>query len=266
MTSSSVPDAGDGSVCRPRLVKVRVRFRPEMGGPGSETLWAEPVEAGDAGGTYRLANRGFVAIVAVDDVVRAELDGDGFLQVVDVVAPADRCVTGLMVEGPSVTREVLGALMDQLQARGAEASESAPGFVVSTWRVGMTEPEIRAAVAEAARAAPGPDDVLVTLVDCFTPADRTREKLDDVDFELEREPSLPEVTTSYWAAADPVWADLGLAEPAFLAKVQILAGQDARVARALERGQHDRVLAYLERLTADNPVELAPLDAPLLEP
>jgi hypothetical protein len=266
MATSSVPDPGDGADSRQRLVKVRVRFRPEMGGPGSETLWAEPVEAGDAGGTYRLANTGFVAILAVDDVVRAELDGDGFLQVVDIVEPADRCVTGLMVEGPTVTRQVLDGLVDELQVRGAEASESAPGFLVSTWRLGMTEPEIRAAVAEAVRAAPGPDDALVTLVDCFTPADRTREKLDDVDFELVREPTLPPVTTSYWAAADPVWENLGLAEPAFLARVQILAGQDARVARALERGQHDRVLAYLERLSAEDPAGLAPLDSPLFEP
>lgn len=266
MTGSIDPAPGDASTRRPALVKVQVRIRPELGGPGSESLWAEPVDAGDAGGTYRLANTGFVAVLAVDDVVRAELDGDGLLQVVDVVQPADRCVTGLMVEGPGVTAEVTGLLVAELSARGAEASESAgPGFVVTTWRAGMSELEVRAAVPEAVAATDGPDDVLVTLVDCFTPEDRTRERLDDVDFELVRTPTLPEVTTSYWAAADPVWRERGLATPAFLARVQVLAGQDARVAHALERGQHDRVLAYLERLTVDDPTALAPSEGPLSE-
>lgn len=187
-----------------RLVKVLVRFRPELGGPGLESLWAEPVDADDTGGTYRLANTGFVATLAVDDLVRAERDRDGLLRVVDVVRPADRCVTGLMIEGPAVTREATNLLVAQLHTHGAEVSESAgPGFVVSTWLEGMTEDRVRAAVPLAVAAVPGQDDVLVTLVDCFGPGDRIRERLDDVDFELEGEDWQPQAATSCCGAAGP---------------------------------------------------------------
>jgi hypothetical protein len=205
MSESSDP-ASSGTRWDPheRLVKVRVRFRSELGGPDSESLWAEPVDADGFGGTYRLAGTGFVATLAVDDLVRAARDRDGLLRLVDVVQPADRCVTGLMIEGPTVSREATNLLVAQLHAHGAEVSESAgAGFVVSTWIEGMSEERVRAAVPLAVASVPGQDDVLVTLVDCFGPADRTRERLDDIDFEPDDELWPPRSTTSWGNVGSP---------------------------------------------------------------
>jgi uncharacterized protein YegJ (DUF2314 family) len=56
-------------------VKISVRLR-EGDGDRAEHLWAEPVDAGDSGGRYRLLNNGFSCPLLLDDVVRAELDAD----------------------------------------------------------------------------------------------------------------------------------------------------------------------------------------------
>lgn len=75
-------------------VKVRLRYREdEEQGPCGETMWAEPVDARDTGGTYRLANNAFFAPLVVGDLVEARLDATGFLQVVAVVEPADSILT-----------------------------------------------------------------------------------------------------------------------------------------------------------------------------
>lgn len=63
-------------------VKVLVRVRGP--GPNVEGMWAQPVDASDAGGTYRLANNGFLCPLLIGDVVEAQLDGDGRLQVTGV--------------------------------------------------------------------------------------------------------------------------------------------------------------------------------------
>jgi hypothetical protein len=172
---------------RQGVVDVRVRYRPGRELPAAEGLWAEPVDAHEGGGTYRLANNACLVPLAAGDLVRAELDGHGSLQVTDLVEPVPALLTLVDVD------------------------ESVP---------------------------------------------------DDVDFELDRTP--PDVVdTDYWAADDPTWRGLGLDDPGFLAFVQRLAGEDARVARALEKGQHDRVLMYIERITAEDPRTLAPLDGPI---
>ena len=64
-------------------VNVFVRLRGDDA-PGTEDLWATPVEVTDAGGTYRLANNGFHSPLVVGDVVEVRLDGAGRPQVVAV--------------------------------------------------------------------------------------------------------------------------------------------------------------------------------------
>jgi hypothetical protein len=61
--------------------------------------WAEPADAHDGGGTYRLLNSSFMVPVAAGDIVRAAIDGWGLLQVVDVIEPSDRVLT--VVEYPA---------------------------------------------------------------------------------------------------------------------------------------------------------------------
>src|SRR3712207_6416216 len=76
------------------LVKVRVRLKPDEEDEGPvESLWAEPLDAHEGGGTFRLENNSFMAPLAAGDVVRAELDGDGVLQVTALVESGGGVVT-----------------------------------------------------------------------------------------------------------------------------------------------------------------------------
>lgn len=81
------------------LVKVRLKFKEGADLPATETMWAEPVETHDGGGTYRLMNTSFMVPLAAGDVVRAEIDGWGGLQVVNAVEPCDRGDDGGRVPG-----------------------------------------------------------------------------------------------------------------------------------------------------------------------
>src|SRR5512134_3634622 len=74
-------------------VKLRLRFKESEDLPEAEGMWAQPVDAHDGGGTYRLANTSFFVALATGDTVRAALDGHGALQIVDIVAPCDRVLT-----------------------------------------------------------------------------------------------------------------------------------------------------------------------------
>ena len=240
------------------LVKLRVRYRPGEGLPDSETLWAAPVSAGEGGGTYRLENNLFLTPLAAGDVVRAELDGHGMLQVTDVVEPAPVWLT--MVAVPvDMTADDVRAMIDRWSERGARWSEGHGRFVTTVWQEDLDEDGVEAALRRDLEA--GRAEWLLSA----GPADRTRDAVgEDVDFELDR--TAPEsVKTDYWAADDPYWREHGLDDPDYLAFVQTLAGEDARVARALERGQQDRVVTYVERITASDPRELRPLDGPLFD-
>ena len=67
-------------------VKVRIRFKDgDETLPPGERLWARPVDAHDGGGTYELLNSSLFVPLAVRDLVRAEPDGDGMLQVTGLV-------------------------------------------------------------------------------------------------------------------------------------------------------------------------------------
>lgn len=240
------------------LVRVRVLYRPGEDYPHSETLWAEPVDANDGGGTYRLENHAFMVSLAAGDLVRAELDGHGQLQVVDIVQPGAGLLTVVEVDGSRPEEQVREAL-DRWSSAGAGWTEGTAGYLTTVWAPGMGRPDIVAVLAADI------DAGLVRPELIAVPEERTRRALeDDVDFELDRTPP-EEVRTSYWAAEDPVWAELGKHDPEFLAFVQRLASEDARVARALEKGQHDRVSTYIERITAEDPRTLPPLDGPIFE-
>jgi hypothetical protein len=65
-------------------LRLRLRFVGRADLPDTEDLWAEPVDAHDGGGTYRLLNTSFVVPLGAGDTVRAAIDGRGRLQIVAV--------------------------------------------------------------------------------------------------------------------------------------------------------------------------------------
>ena len=240
------------------LVKVRVRFREGEDLPDSETMWARPVEALDHGGTYELENSSFMVPLGAGDLVRAELDGDGGLQVTEVVRPADALLTVVQVDA-SLDDEARQALVDVWKTRGAGWTEGHHGMLVTMWRAGMSGDEVAAVLADDIRAG------RVEWLAAAEPEERERARQTDIDFELVREATLPPVSTTYWVGDDPWWAEQGLDDPDFLAYVQALAGRDPRVARALENGKQHQVVQFVERLTAADPASLPPLDGPIFD-
>lgn len=238
------------------LVRVSIRYKPGEDLPAAENMWAAPVDANDGGGLYRLENSSVMVPLAAGDLVRAELAGDGRLQVTDVHQP---CPSVLMVT--EVLGEVAGAETDETISRWAAAgavwTEGHGQMLVTVWG-GESIEEILELVKPDIQAG------RVHLLAMAPPEGRAREQQDEIDFELDR--SEPQVqTTSYWVGDDPYWADSGYDSPELLAFIQRLAGEDPRVARALERGQHDRVLTYVRRLTEPDPSKLPPLDAPIFD-
>lgn len=217
-------------------VKVSVRYRADLRLVAGETLWARPVDAHDAGGTYALQNNSFYIPLAVGDRVRAELNGDEFLQVVDIVGPAPVVLTSVAVQGD---REVAKALGDRWRELGAEWSEGMDGLLTTVWRTGVAAEQVLAVLAPDLSAGRG------DLLCLARPEQRVRAAQTAIDFELDRVQHFPPVETTYWAADDPYWSTVGLDSPDFLAYVQSLAGRDAGLAAALEAGDHERVREML---------------------
>jgi hypothetical protein len=240
------------------LVHVKVVYREGRELPHAEGLWAQPVDAHEGGGAYRLENHAFMVPLAAGDVVRAELDGHGTLQVTDVVEPVPALLTTVEIDEGSPSEDV-NETLERWSTAGALWTEGSAGYLTTVWAQGMSEADILRVIG------PDIDARLIKPRSAVGPEERTRAALaDDVQFELDRTP--PEVVrTDYWAPDDPTWRELGKADPDFLAFVQRLAGEDARVARALEKGQHDRVLTYIGRITAEDPRELPPLEGPIFE-
>lgn len=237
------------------MVKVRLKLRPGDERPPGEGLWAKPVDAHDGGGVYVLQNSSFFVPLGAGDRIRAELDDDSDLQVVDVVGPSDAVLTVVVThcEGHE-----LQAMMDRWAEQGAVWTEGADGLLVTVWREGLTTEDIETVLGADLAARRG------AWIATAGPEDRTRDALSEVDFEVERSRRLP-TETRYWAADDPYWESVGLADPEFLAQLQTLAGEDEQVARALERGQHERVLIWMGRLAGPDPGDLPPPEGPLSE-
>ena len=114
-------------------VKVRVRFKADDTLPAGECLWAVPVHAHDGGGTFELHNTSFYVPLAVRDVVRAELDADGMLQVTDVVCPGPFVMSWAVCR---VTEEA-ALIGDAWLERGAHWSEGTNGVLATVWEEGV---------------------------------------------------------------------------------------------------------------------------------
>lgn len=232
---------------RTKSVKVMVRMRPGSGGPAAEHLWAEPLDAGDAGGTYRLLNNGFYCPFLLDDVVRAELNADELLQVTEFVRSGGRDCVGVGVEPEKAT--LVARIADAWRQTGTY-SEGVHGcaFVVSR----PPSPAARPDDAELDRMQ---RDGLILRWESWRPYDfGPHDALPDIDLRLCTEPDParhPQHTTTYWAGDDPYWREQGIDDPDFLAYVQGLAEEDVQVARALERGKHDQVIRFINLRAMD---------------
>lgn len=230
-------------------VKVRLKFRDRKNLPTGEGLWARRLEGNSGGGTYELENSSFYAPLAVGDVVRAQLDADGYLQVTGWVRPGPYLLTTVELDRSRCDVEAVTA---RWADQGAEWSEASDGFVLTIWPLderqvaGILDADVAAGYAR--------------WHGLSAPEERGKRALRDVDLRIARKPEFHYVRTSYWAGDDPYWAERGLDQPEFLAIVQVLAYEDRRVARALERGQQDRVVRYVEGLTARDPEALSGLD------
>jgi hypothetical protein len=161
----------------PDVVKVRVRYKPTESMPARESLWAQPVEADETGGSYRLQNSSFVVPLAAGDVVRAERAGDGELQVTGLVSASDSVLT--VVGAPPGAELDLQQAVDEWSAGGALWTESNNGLFVTVWpqrmRLEMIESVIKPTLAHG----------LAWLATAF-PSIRDAEHMPEVEWELER--------------------------------------------------------------------------------
>lgn len=221
-------------------IKIRIELRHRGdSGPAGEWLWAQPVDAHDGGGTYRLFNISYFVPLGLGDIVRAELDGDGLLQVVDVVDVVDvaDAVWSRFASSPWLSDDEVRAMGDSWVERGAQWSEGSSHVLTTMWP-GMSAIDVRRALEGDIRAGRG------SVVDIVAPADRTTCHQSGVEFRKGGLTSEP-VETTYWIGDDPWWAAHGYTEPDFLAFVQTIAGEEALVARALEAGRHREALRLL---------------------
>jgi len=177
--------------------------------------------------------------------VRAQVNGDGLLQVTALVCPGPMAMSRAVV-APRYADQVV-AIADAWLTRGSWGSQATDRLVTTMWKPGVSRREIERATAE---------DLAVRRLEWLEihePDDRTEEAMAIVDLTLDTRRRVEEVTTTYWAADDPYWAEAGLAEPEFLAHVQALAGLDAELARSLERGEHDLLLEVLDFIAGMQP-------------
>jgi hypothetical protein len=161
----------------PDVVKLRVRYKPTESMPARESLWAQPVDSDESGGSYRLQNSSFIVPLAAGDVVRAEPAGDGELQVTGLVSASDSVLT--MVGAPPGAELDLQPVIDEWSAGGALWTESNNGLLVTVWpqrmRLEMIESVIKPTLSHG----------LAWLATAF-PSIRVSENMPEVDFELER--------------------------------------------------------------------------------
>ena len=159
------------------IVKVLIRFRGPDRPLRGERLWARPVDAGPDGGTYALQTSSFLVPLAALDLIRAERNVEGDLQVVDVVAPSDAVWTAFLTR-PGTDEATSRHLGDRWHEAGAAWTErSGAAALVSTWP-GLPVQDVIAAMAADVRAGRG------NLVAVVTPQHRRRGFQLDIDFEL----------------------------------------------------------------------------------
>lgn len=243
------------------LVKVRARLLPsDDGSPGfgGESPWAEPVDAHDGGGTYALRNSLVFAPLVYGDVVRCELDGNSMLQIVEVVelVPATLVFFEYPVGQAGADKELreLSRMGDDVMV-----SRVAEGLV----QVAVTRPEL---VEPGGRAIGGwrAPQWWETVDEPILPDERAEAIDSVVDFDLDTSSSFPTGPVDYWAAEDPGWAELGITDVEALASLQQHAVEDPRVLATIRAGRHADVITFLQRVYAEDPRTLPPLDRPLL--
>jgi hypothetical protein len=237
-------------------LRLRLRFVERADLPDTEDLWAEPVDAHDGGGIYRLLNTSFVVPLGAGDIVRAAIDGRGRLQIVDIVRPSDRVLTVTGHEDSVSTEEA--QQVAQGWTEGTDGwTESNDNVLYTVWPEGVPVDKIAGALQRSIG-----DRADWHLYATALPADRVRQRHEEILFELDTD-TPPVFETAYWAPDDQAWADRGVTDPETLAAIQTLAGEDAQVAAALLNGKHDRVLAYIRRMSAEDPRSLPPLEGTL---
>ncbi|PFG21210.1 hypothetical protein [Serinibacter salmoneus] len=144
--------------------------------PGQgETLWAEGIP--DRLGHYALRNNAFGASLRLHDVVRTELNGLGYHQVVDVVDLHPGPVT--LVQLPEgADDEQVQRVADSWRRLGAEYTEGAGGGLITAWVAGATPQsvcEVLAATAPRWR-----------ILDVATAPVRRMRVARELDFRLDR--------------------------------------------------------------------------------
>lgn len=241
-------------VSNDQVVKVRLKFKSRKDLPSGEGLWARQLDGNSGGGTFELENSSFYVPLAVGDVVLARLDADGYLQVTGWVRPGAHVLTSVEVD---TDRCDPGEMAARWKAAGARWSEGSGSVLLTIWTL---PPDEIARVLEHDLAAGHAEWTGMSV-----PADRGRRGLRVVDLAIADEPEFDYVRTDYWVGDDPYWRQHGLDDPDYLATVQMLAWEDQRVAHALERGQQDRVVLHISRLTAPDPDGLPQLEGPIFE-
>ena len=144
----------------------------------------------------------------------------------------------------SVARATLGswsrnasrsAIGDGWLERGASWSEGTNGVLATVWNEGLDKRHVKEVLGSDLSAG------RLTWATAIDPDERVGSAQESIEFALDDERHIPEVTTSYWAADDPFWRERGLDSPDFLAYIQTLAGDDHGIADALEAADHDAV-------------------------
>lgn len=161
----------------PDKVSLRLRFKPAEDLPSTEALWATPVDADDRGGTYRLENSSFMVPLGAGDVVRAELDGEGVLQVTGLVEASPMIMT--VVAAPPGADMDLQPVVAVWSKRGAFWTEGRSGMLVTVWSRGVQLDTI-AEVLE-----PVVADGALKWLATAEPEARVAENMPEVDFELD---------------------------------------------------------------------------------
>ena len=234
------------------FVKIHVQYVPSDDSIMGESPWAEPVDATDAGGVFRLQNDLAFTTLRHGDLVRCELDADSILQVVEILDLVPGVLLGF--EHPQNTDHIVKPALEAQIAAGNEVNRPADGFA----QIFLPDAELGTTVF-----AP-PIPASWSLVERLDAEARLEQALEDIDTAVSTVPFVSEDPIDYWAPDDPVWAEMGITNPDLLAAIQSLASRDPRVLATIEAGRHRDVLTFMERLTIPDPRDLPTLDRPLL--
>lgn len=152
------------------------------------------MDAHDGGGTYRLLNNAFFIPLGLDDLVRAELNGDGLLQVVDVVEPSARLLTMVAFDA-GMSADQVHKVADGWAHSGGAWTEGRGPYCVSSWDESET---IDSVLEHLAAALAG--GTVFELLAVSPPDQRDRASQSEIDFALDTAEHLAPSATAYWAA------------------------------------------------------------------